>query len=65
MLLSKANSKDYKKIAKKIDKIYFNIDECSLLIVIDKDFISKKEKKFLEEQLKSEEAKTAIESLLN
>ena len=65
MLLSKANSKDYKKIAKKIDKIYFNIDECNLLIVIDKDFISKKEKKFLEEQLKSEDAKTAIESLLN
>lgn len=49
ILLTEENSKDYKTIAKKIDKIYFNIKEFSLLIVIDNDFISKQEKKLLEE----------------
>ena len=64
-LLTEENSKDYKKIAKKIDKIYFNINEFSLLIVIDNDFISKQEKKLLEEKAKKEAAKSSIEDLFN
>ena len=63
ILLTEENSKDYKTIAKKIDKIYFNIKEFSLLIVIDNDFISKQEKKLLEEKAKENEAKKSISEL--
>ena len=65
IILTEENSKDYKTIAKKIDKIYFNINEFSLLIVIDNNFISKQEKKLLEEKVKKEAAKNSIEDLLN
>lgn len=65
ILLTEENSKDYKTIAKKIDKIYFNINVFSLLIVIDNDFISKQEKKLLEEKAKKEAAKNSIEDLFN
>ena len=54
ILLTEENSKDYKTIAKKIDKIYFNIKEFSLLIVIDNDFISKQEKKTFRRKSKRE-----------
>ena len=63
ILLTEENSKDYKTIAKKIDKIYFNIKEFSLLIVIDNDFISKQEKKLLEEKAKENEDKKSISEL--
>lgn len=63
ILLTEENSKDYKTIAKKIDKIYFNINEFSLLIVIDNDFISKQEKKLLEEKAKENKAKKSISEL--
>lgn len=63
ILLTEENSKDYKTIAKKIDKIYFNIKAFSLLIVIDNDFISKEEKKLLEEKAKENEAKKSISEL--
>ena len=63
ILLTEENSKDYKTIAKKIDKIYFNIKAFSLLIVIDNDFISKQEKKLLEEKAKENEAKKSISEL--
>lgn len=63
ILLTEENSKDYKTIAKKIDKIYFNIKAFSLLIVIDNDFISKEEKKLLEEKAKENEAKKTISEL--
>ena len=65
ILLTEENSKDYKTIAKKIDKIYFNIKEFSLLIVIDNDFISKQEKKLLEEKAKENEAKNQFLNYLN
>lgn len=63
ILLTEENSKDYKTIAKKIDKIYFNIKAFSLLIVIDNDFISKQEKKLLEEKAKENKAKKSISEL--
>ena len=63
ILLTEENSKDYKTIAKKIDKIYFNIKAFNLLIVIDNDFISKQEKKLLEEKAKENEAKKSISEL--
>ena len=63
ILLTEENSKDYKTIAKKIDKIYFNIKAFSLLIVIDNDFISKQEKKLLEEKAKENEAQKSISEL--
>lgn len=63
ILLTEENSKDYKTIAKKIDKIYFNIKAFSLLIVIDNDFISKEEKKLLEEKAKENEAEKSISEL--
>ena len=65
ILLTEENSKDYKTIAKKIDKIYFNMKTLRLLIVIDNNFISKQEKKLLEEKEKKEEAKNSIEALFN
>jgi len=65
ILLTDGNAKDYRKIAKKIDKIYFNIKEFSLLIVIDNNFISKQEQKLLEEKAKIEAAKNSIEDLFN
>lgn len=63
ILLTEENSKDYKTIAKKIDKIYFNIKAFNLLIVIDDDFISKQEKKLLEEKAKENEAQKSISEL--
>ena len=63
ILLTEENAKDYKTIVKKIDKIYFNIKAFSLLIVIDNDFISKQEKKLLEEKAKENEAKKSISEL--
>ena len=63
--LTEEISKDYKTIAKKIDKIYFNMKTLRLLIVIDNNFISKQEKKLLEEKAKKEEAKNSIEALFN
>lgn len=65
LCLTKVNSKDYKIIAKKIDKIYFNINEHSLLILTDKNFISKKEKKLLKEKSITEAANNSIEELFN
>ena len=65
MCLTEVNSKDYKIIAKKIDKIYFNINEHSLLIVTDKNFFSKKEKKLLEEKVITKTAINSIEELFN
>lgn len=65
IILDKANARYYNKIVKKIDKIYYNIDKGHLLIVIDEDFISKKEKKLLKEIEKTETDKSSIEDLFN
>ena len=62
--LTEEISKDYKTIAKKIDKIYFNMKTLRLLIVIDNNFISKQEKKLLEEKAKKEEAKIQLKLYL-
>lgn len=63
MLLSKANSKDYKKIAKKIDKIWFNKNEGCLLIFIDNKFTSKKGEKAIAKKAKEDEARKSISEL--
>lgn len=65
LCLTEVNSKDYKIIAKKIDKIYFNISEHSLLILTDKNFISKTEKKQTAKMKEKEEFTSNIKDLLN
>lgn len=63
--LAETNLKHYNKIVKKIDRIYYNMDKGHLLIVIDEDFISKKEQKLLKEEEKTETDKNSIEDLFN
>ncbi len=56
-------AQDFHTISKKIDKIYFNIKEYSLIVFLNKDFVSKKEEKNLEKKLKEEAAKKEINDL--
>lgn len=55
--------KDYSSIAKKIDKIYFDMARKFLLISFDEHFISKQEQKYLSKKTKSIEAKKSISEL--
>lgn len=63
--LTEINVRHYNKIVKKIDKIYYNMDNGHLLILIDEKFISKREKKLLKEEEKTETDKNSIEDLFN
>lgn len=63
--LAETNVKHYNKIVKKIDRIYYNMDKGHLLIIIDEDFISKKEQKLLKEEERTETDKNSIENLFN
>lgn len=61
--LDDSYAQDFHTISKKIDKIYFNIKENSLIIFLNKDFVSKREEKNLEKKLKEEAAKKEINDL--
>lgn len=63
--LFETNVKHYNKIVKKIDRIYYNMEKGHLLIIIDEDFISKKEQKLLKEEERNETDKNSIEDLFN
>ena len=61
--LDDSYAQDFHTISKKIDKIYFNIKEYSLIIFLNKDFVSKREEKNLEKKVKEEAARKEINDL--
>lgn len=62
-LLTQSVASDYNEIAKKIDKIYFDISEGRLLILLDEKFISKAEEKIIAKKEKVNKAKKSIYEL--